>query len=286
LFIFRNRLPSYPSVRFEWLLAVVNFAIPVLISVYCLRHEPLLDFRPYKTGMYIPDQMIIPDDAPADQYETRLVYQKDGLVREFSEADFPWKDTTWKWIETKQKLISKGYEPPIHDFSISASDGSDITEQVLADSGYVFLIISPKLEKASLPGMNSMNELAMKAESLKIRVLCLTSSTNKEIENFRNSIRPAFDIYSTDETTLLTILRSNPGLMVLQRGIILAKWSYLDLPELSKLNVNVIELILEKNRLTREKQIVILLVIGVLLFYSLAFCFASAKHRARKQVNA
>ncbi|MBN1142887.1 MAG: DoxX family protein [Bacteroidales bacterium] len=286
LFIFRNRLPSYPSVRFDWLLAVVNFAVPVLISVYCLRHEPLLDFRPYKTGTYIPDQMIIPDNAPVDKYETRLVYQKDGLVQEFSETDFPWQDTTWKWVETKQKLISKGYEPPIHDFSISGSDGSDITSQVLDDSGYVFLIISPKIEKASLPGMNSMNELAMKAESLNIQVLCLTSSTNKEIENFRNSFRPAFELYSTDETTLQTILRSNPGLMALQRGTILAKWSHHDLPELSKLNSNVTALILEKNRLTHEKLTVILLIICILLFYSLAFSFAYGKHHARKKAEA
>ncbi|MFO7370223.1 MAG: DoxX family protein [Bacteroidales bacterium] len=282
LFIFRNRLPSYPSVKFEWLLAVVNFAIPVLLSVYCLRHEPLLDFRPYKTGTYIPDQMTIPDDAPVDQYETRLVYQKDGLVKEFSETDFPWQDTTWKWVETKQKLISKGYEPPIHDFSISGSDGSDITSQVLADSGYVFLIISPRLEKTSLPGMNSMNELAMKAESLNINVLCLTSSTNKEIENFKNSFRPAFDIYSTDETTLLTILRSNPGLMILQSGTILAKWNYRDMPELSNLNSNVTALVFEKNRLTHEKQTIILLIICALLVYSLAFSFAFGKHHVRK----
>ncbi len=285
LFIYRNKLPSYPSVRLEWLLAVVNLAIPVLISVYCLRHEPLLDFRPYKTGTYIPGKMIIPDDAPVDQYETRLVYQKDGQVKEFSETDFPWQDTTWKWVETKQKLISKGYEPPIHDFSISGSDGSDITSQVLADSGYVFLIISPRLEKASLHGMNSMNELAMKAESLNIRVLCLTSSTNKEIENFRNSFRPAFDINSTDETTLLTILRSNPGLVVLQQGTILVKWNYRDLPKLSKLNSNVTALVLEKNRSTREKLIIILLIIGTLFFYSLAFRFAFGKHHVRKQRN-
>ncbi len=279
LFIYRNRFSSNNTVWFEWLLVILNFAIPVLISAYCLRHEPLLDFRPYKTGIYIPDQMIMPEGAPVDQYETRLVYQKNGQVEEFSETDFPWQDTTWKWVETKQKLISKGYEPPIHDFSISGSDGYDITAQVLADSGYVFLIISPRLEKASLDGMNSMNELAMKSMSLNIRVLCLTSSTNLEIEKFKNSFRPSFEIYSTDETTLQTIMRSNPGLMVLQKGNILAKWSYRDLPELSKLNSNVTALILEKYRMTHENQTIILLIICALLVYSIAFTRVTGKHQ-------
>ncbi len=286
LFIFRNKLPSYPSVWYEWLLAVVNFAIPILISVYCLRHEPLLDFRPYKMGTNIPNQMVIPDDAPVDQYETRLVYQKDGLVKEFSETDFPWQDTTWKWVETKQKLISKGYEPPIHDFSISGSEGSDITTQVLTDSGYVFLIISPRLEKASPKGMNSMNELAMKAGSLNIPVLCLTSSTNTEIENFRSSFRPTFDIYSTDETTLLTIMRSNPGLMVLQKGTILAKWNHHDLPKLNELNSNVTSLILGNSRSTDEKQTVILLIFSALLVYSITIPLAAGKHQTDKKENA
>ena len=107
IFNFRNKLSSYPSVWFEWMLAVVAFTIPVLISIYCLRHEPLLDFRPYKTGTNIPDQMVIPDDAPVDQNETTLVYQKDGLVKEFSETEFPWQDTTWKWIETRITLIKR-----------------------------------------------------------------------------------------------------------------------------------------------------------------------------------
>lgn len=285
LFIFRNKLISSPSARFEWMLAAINFAIPVLISVYCLRHEPLLDFRPYKTGTNIPDQMIIPDDAPLDQYETRLVYQKDGLVKEFSETDFPWQDSTWKWVETKQKLITKGYEPPIHDFSISGPEGSDITTEVLTDSGYVFLIISPRLEKASPKGMNSMNELTMKAGSLNIRVLCLTSSTNQEIENFRNSFRPAFNIYSTDETTLLTIMRSNPGLMVLQKGTILAKWSHRDLPELNELNSNITSLILGNSRSTHEKQTIILLIFSVLLVYSIALPLKTGKPHTEKKEN-
>ena len=97
--------------------------------------------------------MTIPEGAPVDVYETILIYEKDGVQQAFTDSNFPWQDTTWKWKETRQALISKGYEPPIHDFSISGADGNDITEQVLTNSSYVFLIIAPKLESASLKGM-------------------------------------------------------------------------------------------------------------------------------------
>jgi len=105
--------------------------------------------------------MVIPEGVETDRFETRLIYEKDGRQQEFSDLDFPWQDTTWKWVETRQRLVKKGYEPPIHDLSITTLDGEDITGKVLSDTGYVFLVIAPDLEKASGKGMDKMNSLAL-----------------------------------------------------------------------------------------------------------------------------
>ena len=204
LIVFINRDKGHPFSTFivEWALAGVNFLFPVLLSLYCLIHQPIIDFRPYKPGTNIPEKMSFPDGAAPAVYETLLVYEKNGQQQVFTESTYPWQDTTWKWVETKQTLISKGYEPPIHDFSITNAEGNDITEQVLSDSNYVFLIISPKLANASMKGMHRMNDLAMKANNLGFKTYCLTSSTNSQIEEFNNTFQPVFECCTTDETTL------------------------------------------------------------------------------------
>ncbi len=270
IFIYRKNYRHFP-IPADWSLAAANFILPTLLSVYCLIHQPLLDFRPYKTGISIPEKMIIPAGAATDKYETELVYQKDGIQKSFSESNYPWQDTTWKWVETKQKLISSGYEPPIHDFSITSPGGEDITSRVLTDSNYVLLIIAPKLEKASKKGMNKMNELSMKALNLGMDAYCLTSSTSQQIENFTHTSNPAFTICTSDETTLKTIIRANPGLIILREGTILGKWNFRDAPASNEFSANPLSLILEKNRSAHEESIVVILILGILLFYLLVF---------------
>jgi uncharacterized membrane protein YphA (DoxX/SURF4 family) len=275
LIVFINRDKCHPfSTSFvEWTLAGVNFLFPVLLSVYCLIHQPIIDFRPYKPGTHIPEKMSFPDGAATAVYETLLVYEKNGQQQVFSERSYPWQDTTWKWVETKQTLISKGYEPPIHDFSITNAEGNDITEQVLTDSNYVFLIISPKLANASIKGMRRMNDLAMKANNLGFKTYCLTASTNSQIEDFNNSFQPVFEFCTTDETTLKTIVRANPGILILQVGTILGKWNFRDAPAVHEINSNLIATLLERHRCTTEISTVLLLGFAVILFYCLIWHF-------------
>jgi len=248
IFLGRKHFIIQSSRSIEWILALVNFTIPVFLSVFCLLHQPLMDFRPYKTGTHIPAGMVVPDGAPVDQYETILIYEKNGVRQEFSESDFPWQDSTWKWVETRQKLISSGYEPPIHDFSITTSDGEDLTEKILSDSNYVWLIIAPKLESSSAKGLQHLNDLARKAYDLGMPVYYLTSSATSEVDLFKNQFNPPFEICLTDETTLKTIIRANPGLLLLHKGTILAKWNHRDAPVSDDLQNNPLSLILNKQR--------------------------------------
>lgn len=270
VFFQRRNYRPFGTPLSEWSLALVNFLAGVLLSAYGIRHQPLLDFRPYTVGTSIREKMIIPEGAPIDQFETILVYEKDGIRQEFKETDFPWQDTTWKWVETRQNLIAKGYEPPIHDFSITDETGFDITEDVLSDSNYTFLIIAPVLHKASGKGIGRMNELALRAMELGFRVHCLTSSTEAQIEQFKMDRQPAFPVCTSDETTLKTIIRANPGLLVLREGVILAKWNHRDVPDAAAFKANFTAFVLENQHRSGERNRLLLVLLAGFIFYGVA----------------
>ncbi len=270
LFLQRKEITSGFSLPMEWVCSIFNLLLSCAVSVYCLVHQPVLDFRPYNIGTYIPGKMVVPEGAETDQYETRLIYEKDGRQQEFSEQDFPWQDTTWKWVETRQKLVKKGYEPPIHDFSITTLDGEDITGKVLSDTGYVFLVIAPDLEKASGKGMDKMNNLALKSREYGFPVYCLTASANSQISAYMDRYQPAFDVCVTDETTLKTIVRANPGLLLLLRGTILDKWNYRDAPTAGELENKMLSAVLRRQQKETSRLLVAGMVLGLVLIYSFA----------------
>ena len=226
----RNKFESLFSDRIEWIATGILFFTGILLSVYSYRNLPLIDFRPYKTGTNIIKSIELPKGVPTDLYKTTLIYEKNGEKKEFAVNDAPWNDSTWKWIETKNKLVKAGYVPPIHNFSITTMEGEDITRQVLDDEGYTFLIIIYDLEKANKKGLSAMNRFAEKAIENDCNVLCLTASSSDIIEKFRQQEKPSFKFYTTDETTLKTMIRSNPGLMLIKEGTVLGNWHFRNIP--------------------------------------------------------
>lgn len=279
VFICRKSPVGFSKPPIEWILVAFNFLIVCMLSVYCILHQPLLDFRPYTTGTHIPENMVIPDGAPLDEYETILVYEKDGIRQEFTDQNYPWQDTTWKWMETRQKLIKKGYEPPVHDFSITDSGGNDITDQVLHDTGYTLMIIAPDVTGISEKELQQVNILALRCHELGFTVLGLSSSANNEVEIFKSTFQPAFDMFAADETTLQTIVRANPGILLLREGTILGKWNYRDAPGADEFRSNMLPVLLSKHHKTTEQFSIVVLALTVLLFYSIVFYFT---HRSGK----
>lgn len=231
VFLQRNNYKKQYEPFVEWMLASSFFLATIAFSVYCYQHLPVLDFRPYKVGANIPEGMAIPENAEPNIYETILVYEKDGVVQEFTEENYPWQDTTWKWVETKSVLIKKGYEPPIHDFTITSLEGFEITDEFLQYEGYSFLIVAYDLSKAEKEALAQLNDIALAADERNMPVYCLTSSTEDEINELKKEVPLAFEIYTADEITLKTIVRSNPGLLMLNDATIIGKWHYNNLPD-------------------------------------------------------
>ena len=183
--------------------------------------------------------MIIPEGVPLDEYKNTWYYKgSDGVTQEYTDEDKPWEDTTLTFIDRKTILIKKGYEPPIHDFSITSSDGVDYTEEVINDPNYNFLLIAYDITKTNKEVQKEVNDLANACSKKGIPFLGLTSSTYEAVEEFRHDVQAIYDYHITDETTLKTIIRSNPGLMLLKEGVIINKWHYNDFPSFDEALIN------------------------------------------------
>jgi len=223
----RNQPRKTFSLKAEWTVIMGASVVFVAFCLMNLRYLPAIDFLPYKKNVKIADKMIIPEDAPADQYQTTFIYEKDGVSKEFSLDNYPADDTTWKFIDQKSVLIKKGYEPPIHDFQITSPDGENLTENILSIKGYTLLMISKKLSEAREKNLSEGFLLGQYCQEKGINYYILTSSGTDEMKNYGNHL----PFCTADETTLKTMLRSNPGYMLLKDGIIIDKWSWANVPE-------------------------------------------------------
>ncbi|MGD9994193.1 MAG: BT_3928 family protein [Salinivirgaceae bacterium] len=238
LFLNKEKITNRLSCTEQWASAGFFTLIMLSISWYSLNNLPVLDFRPYKVGTYIPDGMVIPEGAPADVWESVFVYSKNGEEKEFSLDNLP--DSSWAFVDAKHNLISKGYEPPIHDLTMIANDGSDMSELILASPNYNFLMISHNLEKANTKNIAKMNQLAAACRAKGYGFYLLTASGDEGLQNFfRRTEVPSYDILHTDEITLKTMVRSNPGLMVIKEGTIINKWSHRNIPDPEQLHESV-----------------------------------------------
>lgn len=263
----------------EWIVITAFLVFIGGISGYGLIHLPVIDFRPYSTGSSILEGMTIPEGAAQDQYMTTLIYEKNGIQKEFSSDDFPWQDSSWSFVDQNSILIEEGYQAPIHDFNIISADGEDITYQVLDNPGFSFLVISKNLSESRLESLDIINELALYFLQRDIPFYGLTSSNSSEIESYWTNLDPFFDFYSCDETTLKTIIRSNPGLLLLKNGTILAKWSWRDIPTTNEFSGQLLSEQITSLRKDRDNWKIYSLFLSIFLLWSLAASIAPYKER-------
>jgi len=205
------------------------------VSLYCFYYLPVIDFRPYKIGVNIPQSMEIPESAEHDVYDVSLIYSKNNSQKEFTLQNYPKDDTTWTFVNSIPHLVKKGYEPPIHDFSFTDSTGSDITEEVLSNPSYTFLMIAHKLNEARDINANRINDAYDFAKANKYGFYTLTSSSPDEIRDWVGNTGAEYPFCTADDITLKTIIRSNPGLLLIKEGTIIDKWSSTRLPDTNQL---------------------------------------------------
>jgi len=206
------------------LLALISGGI---VMAYSYTHLPPLDFRPYKVGNNIIELMEIPEGAPHDIYQTTLIYEKDGVEQEFTLDNYPKGGPEWTFVDQKSVLVQKGYEAPIHDFEIMTMDFEDITYDVLESEEPVTLVIVYDLQKTDRKQTDKLTAIIHERE----KVYFLTGSGEYEIASFAEELGWDEDTMTsvfcfTDPVTLKTIVRANPGMIVIQNGTIIEKHNF------------------------------------------------------------
>lgn len=223
-------MPRFVTLRWQWIVTNCMMLFILCSSVWCLYDLPLIDFRPYRVGTDIKKGMEIPPGAKLPKFDTTFILEKNGVKKEFTLADYP--DSTWTFVDSKTVKIEDGYEPPIQDFSITDREtGDDLTDDVLSFKGYTFLLIAPYLEKADDSVFGEIDSIYEYAQEHGYRFYCLTASSDKGIARWRDITGAEYRFCITDATTLKTMIRSNPGLILLKNGVIVGKWSHNRLPK-------------------------------------------------------
>ena len=246
LYVSRNREHTAGSAIREWFVVSSFFAISSIFSFWNYRHLPLIDFRPYDVGTLISEEMEIPEGMPVDEYMTTLIYRnrESGKETTFDMEDYPKDTLQWEFVTSESKLLKRGYEPPIHDFAIMDEFGYDLVDEILSDKGYSLIMVSYDLKGADQDALINAREWSqLEIFASEFSFYAVTSTTSAEVESISTQLDLGYQFMAGDEIMLKTIVRSNPGFMLVKNGAILGKWAFRDFPALEQLDPNWSELI-------------------------------------------
>lgn len=238
IFMYRKEYKSSLPLVGQFSFLALAGAGMLCLSVYCYRHLPVLDFRPYAVGKNITEGMRLPEGAEPDQYEVTLKYKnkQTGEVQSFTEENYPWQDTlNWEYESSSERLVKKGYITPIHDLVIEHPTLGNITEEILEDDNHTILAVAYNLTQSDVQYQPAINRLAEYAQEKGIRFYGLTSSSERDIETYKKRYHVPYEFCTADEIQLKTMIRSNPGVIILREGTILDKWAGKDVPDVKEL---------------------------------------------------
>jgi hypothetical protein len=198
-------------------LAVVLLSL--FLGIYAIQHLPFIDFRAYRVGNNIPQQML-PQEQPIIEY----IFEKDG--KEVRATQFLTSDEGYKYISS-EVLNKEKPKPKITDYSVSSPEGEDKTQYTF--EGARLLIVIFDVQKASPENLKEISALTQQLEG-KVDCFVLTSSGSDVMEEFRHEHQLGVPYYFADATVLKTIIRSNPGIALWNNGTVRGNWHQNDIP--------------------------------------------------------
>ena len=231
LILFFNRKlikPLFAPASHRWII-FASFLLCFVFTYHVLMHLPVFDFRPYKVGNNISEKMSVPDGASKTVFEYDWKFKVDGKEKIIT-TNGSYPQSSGEFIDVETRQISEGYVPPIHDFQIEGEEG-DITQEVL-NAEKVLLIVAYNLRSTEEEGYTAVKALSENARQLDYQVIGLTASGTEWQEKLKEKYELNFDFYQSDETALKTIIRANPGFLVLNQGTIVAKKHWNDVSQI------------------------------------------------------
>ena len=239
----KDKIPPLWSPKKDWW-GVGGITILVIgLSVYCIRNLPIMDFRPWKVGNDVTEFM----QPTEEEAKTYLIFEnkETGEQREYPADDYPWDDPEWseKWefVKQRKEIIQPYEEAEISDFFVMNESGEDVTGKFTKNPDYQFLVIAPDLRNTNIDAFtDKINELALKAQKDDYDFAALTGSSFDYVNRFLDQHEPSYEFYQSDPIELKTIIRSNPGLVLMKDGVVLGKWHYRNIPAYSEIKNDII----------------------------------------------
>ncbi|MGK6353016.1 BT_3928 family protein [Parapedobacter sp. DT-150] len=247
LIIFINRKYITPIIADRYTQSIITVALIIVslgIGVYTVNFLPFIDFLPYKKGNSLPALMTLPEGAEGDQYEViyTLKHKTSGEEKKVSDsvylAEELWTDEQWEIIgDPESRLVKKGYQIPIPDLLITDANGEDFTQEIIENPYYNIVVVAWDLTKTDLEALQRINALVMNAaEAYNVRTVLLTASSTQDAERISDQLDLLTEIYYADAVPLKSMVRANPGVLLMQNGTVIDKWHYNTLPTFDDLD--------------------------------------------------
>ena len=229
LFFGRKYLQPFFVKNVQSIIVYGSLVACMLFGYHVLQHLPVKDFRAYKIGANITEGMSVPEGAPKPIFDYAWKFNVDGVEEIITtNGDYPQVDGEFIEVETTE--IQAGYEPPVHDFTIERGD-TDYTEKFLNEENLI-VVIAYSLGNAEKDGFYPVRDVTNEAIKKGYKVIGLSASSEKLTSELVADYGLNFEFYFCDETTLKTIVRSNPGIVALQKGTITQKLHFNDVADL------------------------------------------------------
>lgn len=239
LFINREKIETIsPNRGIRRIITLTFIAIPILFGLYTYTFLPIIDFLPYKVGANIPESMKIPEGAKPNEY--KIIYtlknKNTGETKEMTDKEYLstkiYEDTNWELVSSSDPiLVKEGYQAKIKDLNVYDSQGVNYTSEIFENPYYNLVAVAWNLDKTQEKALGDINALAINAvQNFNVRSVLLTSNSAQDAEKITKKLTLLTEIFYADAVPLKSMVRSNPGLMLLKDGVIINKWPSSALP--------------------------------------------------------
>ena len=242
IFIYRKNITPLTGSRWTRYHLSMAVLIPTLFTVYCYNYLPILDFRAYAVGSDLRVNMNLLHGQKGDSTVLKLVYKDKGSGEEkgYLMKELPFTDSVWmanhEFVKQDNEVIRVGDKPKITDFKVWSEESPDITAEILDDPAYRLWIICYDLQLSDKNAFAKIVKLADDCDKHGIKTIGLTSTNYEIMDPFRHEVNAAFPFYYCDGTVLKTMIRSNPGIMLMKGSTVMGIWHYHQTPSYEKLN--------------------------------------------------
>ncbi|MEZ7954866.1 MAG: UDP-N-acetylmuramate dehydrogenase [Bacteroidales bacterium] len=273
-------IPVAPA-TWEWGTVTLYTLLLGGTGIFALRHLPLVDFTPFHTGTDLVEELARIREPGKAEFITELIYEKEGKREVFTIDEVP--DSSWTFIDSRTISGSVERFPSLTDFAVADASGNYVTDSLLSLER-VFITVIPHIDRLSEEHYTSIKLIHNKIGESSIPHLVLCGTSGEIADSIKRAVGMDCQVFFTDFKTLITLNRSNGGVVYMAGGVIGAKWSLGDFTKLAKSSGGIsnienadAELLSAERRiketLTAEISILFILLLIVLMRYIFRFAY-------------